>query len=68
MLGKILGGYVGQRVGERYGNDGLKGALLGVGAGAIARRGAGPLALLIGGAWVAKKVLGGRTARTTRTR
>jgi hypothetical protein len=61
MLGKILGGYVGKRVGERYGNNGLKGALLGAGAGAIARRGAGPLALLLAGGYVARKVLGRRS-------
>jgi len=68
MLGKILGGYVGHRVGERYGNNGLKGALLGAGAGAIARRGAGPLALVVGGAWVAKKVMERRRGRPASTR
>ena len=57
MLGKIFGGYVGHRIGERYGNNGLKGALLGAGAGALARRGAGPLALLLAGGYVARKVL-----------
>ncbi|QAY75359.1 hypothetical protein [Sphingosinicella sp. BN140058] len=68
MIGKLLGGYVGSRVGERYGNEGLKGALIGVGASALARRGAGPLALVVGGAWVAKKVLEKRRGRTTATR
>jgi hypothetical protein len=57
MLGKIFGGYVGHRIGERYGNNGLRGALLGAGAGAIARRGAGPLALLLAGGYVVRKVL-----------
>ena len=57
MLGKLLGGYVGHRMGERYGNNGLKGTLIGMGAGAIARRGAGPLALLLAGGYVARKVL-----------
>jgi hypothetical protein len=69
MFGKLLGGYVGHRIGERYANNGLKGTLVGLGASAVARRGVGPLALLVGGAWVAKKVLnrrGGRTATTTR--
>ena len=63
MLGKIFGGYVGKRVAERYGNNGFTGALVGAGAGAIARRGAGPLALLVGGAWVAKKVIDRRKGR-----
>jgi hypothetical protein len=63
MLGKLLGGYVGHRIGERYAQNGLSGALIGAGATAIARRGAGPLALLIGGAWVAKKVLSRRRGR-----
>lgn len=60
MIGKLLGGYLGHRMGERYGNNGLKGAMIGAGAGAIARRGAGPLALMVGGAWVAKKLLARR--------
>jgi hypothetical protein len=66
MLGKIFGGYVGKRVGERYGNNGSKGALIGVGAGAIARRGAGPLALLLAGGYVARKVLDRRNRSTRR--
>ena len=65
MLGKIFGGYVGHRIGERYANNGLKGTLLGLGASAVARRGVGPLALLVGGAWVAKKVLNRRSGRDT---
>jgi hypothetical protein len=66
MLGKIFGGYVGHRIGERYGNNGLRGALLGAGAGAIARRGAGPLALLLAGGYVARKVLGRRNGAARR--
>ncbi|TFI59700.1 hypothetical protein E2493_03570 [Sphingomonas parva] len=65
MLGKLLGGYIGHRIGERYANNGLKGTLVGAGAAAVARRGVGPLALLVGGAWVAKKVLNRRSGRTT---
>jgi hypothetical protein len=68
MIGKLVGGYLGHRIGERYGNDGLKGALIGAGTGALVRRSAGPLALLVGGAWVAKKVLGRRRARTAAAR
>ena len=69
MLGKLFGGYIGHRIGERY-NNGLTGTLAGAGAAAIARRGVGPLALLVGGAWVAKKVLSRRRSAgdTTSTR
>jgi len=68
MLGKILGGYVGQRMGSRYGNSreggsGLRGALIGTGIAMVARRGLGPLGLLLGGGYVAKKVLDRRRAR-----
>jgi hypothetical protein len=67
MLGKILGGYVGQRVGNRYnqggGGSGLRGALIGTGIAMVARRGLGPLGLLIGGGYVAKKVLDRRRTR-----
>jgi uncharacterized membrane protein YebE (DUF533 family) len=66
MLGKILGGYVGQRVGNRYNRDGgggLKGALIGTGVAMVARRGLGPLGLLIGGGYLAKKVLDRRRTR-----
>jgi uncharacterized membrane protein YebE (DUF533 family) len=66
MIGKILGGYVGQRMGNRYGNTsggGLRGALVGTGIAMVARRGLGPLGLLIGGGYLAKKVLDKRRAR-----
>ena len=69
MIGKILGGYVGQRVGNRYsreGGSGLRGALIGTGIAMVARRGLGPLGLLIGGGYVAKKVLDRRRTRRDR--
>ena len=56
MLGKLLGGYIGHRVGERHGN-GVRGTLLGMGIGAVARRGLGPLGLVLAGGYVAKKVM-----------
>ncbi|HEX8667261.1 MAG TPA: hypothetical protein VF727_02690 [Allosphingosinicella sp.] len=63
MMGRIIGGLVGHRIGERYGNNGLKGALIGAGATAVARRGIGPLAVVAGGAWIAKKLLDRRRSR-----
>jgi hypothetical protein len=63
MIGKIVGGFIGHRIGERYGNNGLKGTIIGAGAGAVARRGFFPLALVAGGAWVAKKLLDRRHSR-----
>ena len=43
MLGKIAGAMIGRRMAGRH--SGGKGALLGYGAAALARRGLGPLAL-----------------------
>ena len=63
MIGKLFGGYIGHKIGERYGNNGLRGALLGAGAGAIARRGIGPIAVIAGGAWLARKLLNHRRSR-----
>ncbi|MEO6359228.1 MAG: hypothetical protein ABIO43_01465 [Sphingomicrobium sp.] len=42
MIGKIAGAWLGNKVAGR--NNGAKGALLGIGATALARRGFGPLA------------------------
>ena len=49
MLGKIAGAWLGSRVAGRH--QGTKGALLGYGAAALARRGLGPLALGAGALW-----------------
>ena len=54
MLGKIAGAWLGSRIAGR--NSGMKGALLGAGAAAIARRGLFPLALAAGAAYGAKKL------------
>lgn len=64
MLGKLLGGYIGRRAGQRAGGGGLKGALLGAGVGAVARRGLGPLGLVLAGGWAAKKVMDRRRSRS----
>lgn len=61
MIGKLLGALVGREIDRRDGDSGMKGALLGAAAASIIRR-AGPLALLAGGAWLAKKAFDRRKA------
>ena len=62
MLGKIAGAMLGKRLAGR--NSGLKGAALGYGAAAIARRGLGPLGLAVGLGWAAKKLYERRNRRS----
>jgi hypothetical protein len=62
MIGKILGAFVGSKVSQRYGNGG-RGLLIGALAPVIARRAFGPLGLVVGGGYLAKKVLDRRRAR-----
>ena len=64
MLGKLAGALIGKRLADR--NSGLKGAALGYGAAAIARRGLGPLGLAIGLGWGAKKLWDRQKARKPR--
>ncbi|HZG10023.1 MAG TPA: hypothetical protein VEZ70_13680 [Allosphingosinicella sp.] len=66
MIGRILTGWLGHRVGERYGNNGFKGALIGAGVSMVAKRGLGPLSLVIGGGYLAKKLIERRRARRER--
>lgn len=54
MLGKIAGALLGKRLAGRHG--GAKGALLGYGVAALARRGLGPLAAVAAIGWGAKKL------------
>jgi hypothetical protein len=54
MLGKIATAWLGSRIVGR--NSGAKGALLGLGTAAIARRGFGPLATAALVGWGAKKL------------
>jgi hypothetical protein len=54
MLGKLVGAFVGEKIAGR--NSGLRGALMGAGVAALAKRGLGPLALAIGTGWAAKKM------------
>ncbi len=61
MLGKLAGGYIGEKVVGR--NPGLRGALLGAGVAAIAKRGFFPLSLALGAGWAAKKMWDKRQGR-----
>jgi hypothetical protein len=61
MIGKIVGALVGRELGQRSGRGGtgmLTGALA---AGALRRM--GPLGLILGGAYVAKKAMDRRRGR-----
>ncbi len=54
MIGKVIGALVGRELDRRDGSSGIKGAAVGaLVAGALRRM--GPLGLLIGGGYVAKK-------------
>ena len=64
MLGKLAGALIGKRIAGR--NQGTKGALLGVGLVALARRGLGPLAGALALGWGAKKLYDRRKARSPR--
>jgi len=61
MLGKILGAIAGERLAGR--NRKLTGTLVGAAIPAIARRGLGPLALIVGAGWGAKKLWDRRRGR-----
>ena len=56
MIGRIAGALVGRELDRRDGSGGIKGAAIGaIAAGALRRM--GPLGMLIGGGYVAKKAL-----------
>jgi len=61
MLGKLVGAIIGEKIAGR--NRGTKGALLGAGAAAVARRGFGPLAGMLALGWGAKKLYEWRKGR-----
>jgi hypothetical protein len=61
MLGKLAGAWLGNRVASR--NSGARGAILGYGAAALARRGLGPLAAGAIAIWGVKKLMARRSAR-----
>ena len=62
MIGKIVGAIAGKKIAERYG-DGAKGAVIGALLPAVAKRAFGPLGLLIGGGYLAKKYYDSRKHR-----
>jgi hypothetical protein len=62
MFGKIAGALIGRRVAGR--NSGAKGAFLGYGIAALARRGLGPLAAVAAIGWGAKKLYERRGRRS----
>ena len=63
MFGKLIGALIGSKVaGSR---SSAKGALIGAGVAALARRGLGPLGLALGAGWAAKKMYDRRQASRT---
>lgn len=56
MIGRVVGALFGAEMQRQRGQSGLKGAAMGVVATSVLRR-MGPLGVLIGGAYVAKKAL-----------
>lgn len=64
MLARILGAVAGEKIAGR--NQKLTGALVGAAVPAIARRGLGPLAIVLGAGWGAKKLLEKRRERQAR--
>jgi hypothetical protein len=61
MIGRIIGALVGREIDRRDGSGGVKGAAMGYFAGGALRR-MGPLGLLLGGGYVAKKAYDRRKA------
>ena len=69
MLAKILGAIAGKNIAGR--NNKLSGALIGAAVPVIARRGLGPLGLVLAAGWGAKKLIDynrGRKAAESRRR
>lgn len=61
MIGKIIGALVGREIDRRDGKGGMKGAAFGAMAAGGLRR-LGPLGLILGGGYVAKKAYDRRRA------
>lgn len=56
MIGKMIGALVGSEISRRGGRGGVRGAVLGAAAVGGLRR-LGPLGVVLGGAYVAKKMI-----------
>jgi hypothetical protein len=61
MLGKLAGAWLGERIAGR--NSGAKGAIIGYGAAALARRSVPALAAVAVGGWAFRKLRDRRRAR-----
>jgi hypothetical protein len=61
MVGKILGALIGAEVEKRRQESGLKGAVIGAASVGLIKR-LGPIGLVLGGAYVAKKLYDRRNA------
>ena len=61
MLGKLFGAWLGEKVAGR--NSGTKGAIIGYGAAALARRSVPALAAVAAGGWALNKLRDRRRAR-----
>jgi hypothetical protein len=65
MIGKIIGALVGREIDRRDGSGGVKGAMIGAASAGLLRR-MGPIGMVLGGAYVAKKAYDRRrTSRDT---
>ena len=62
MLGKLAGAFIGNKIAGE--NSGTKGALIGAGVAAVAKRGLGPLAGALALGWGAKKLWEWRKGRS----
>lgn len=65
MIGKVIGALVGREIERREGGQGIKGAVIGAAAMGGLRR-LGPLGVVLGGAYVAKKMLDRRRGKATK--
>ncbi len=63
MIGKLAGAWLGNRMAGRH--TGAKGAILGYGAAALAKRGLGPIATVAAIGWGVSKLMERRRARPT---
>jgi hypothetical protein len=65
VIGKLMGAWIGNRIDRRDGEGGVKGAILGTLAVGALRR-AGPIGLVVGGAYLAKRMFDRRRGDITR--